>query len=324
MSGGHTRGTRRADRAPQAAEAGHLYADAAVYDVLHRPGTGDEVDALLRIARRHLGHSAGLRWLEPACGSGRYLIELARRKERGGGGHTGVGVDLEPGMVAYAQAAAERAGVVAAAGAGGPESVEPRLRFVAGRMERLSARMIGSKERFDAAFCLINSFRHLMTEGAAREHLRRVLGLLKPGGVYVVGVDLFDPVLSVPSEDVWEGRGGRGGRGRDDGPRAVRVKQFVSYSPPTGAVEGRARREEVYSHLTITWAGGNGGGGGRERDGGTRVEERASTYVLRTYTAAQWAGLLRGAGARAVEVCNADGEPERAKPVGYQLWVLSR
>ena len=39
----------------------------------------------------------------------------------------------------------------------------------------------------DAAYCLINTFRHLLTEQAARAHLECIAGSLRPGGIYVLG-----------------------------------------------------------------------------------------------------------------------------------------
>jgi SAM-dependent methyltransferase len=43
----------------------------------------------------------------------------------------------------------------------------------------------------DAAYCTISTFRHLLTEQAARGHLRCVAGSLRPGGIYVLGLHLL-------------------------------------------------------------------------------------------------------------------------------------
>ncbi|MEO1718089.1 MAG: class I SAM-dependent methyltransferase, partial [Planctomycetota bacterium] len=81
-----------------------LYTDASVYDILHGPGTAEDVDALEAIAAKHAAGAPDV-WLEPACGSGRYLRVAAGR------GHSVVGFDYEAGMVEYARERAERAGV---------------------------------------------------------------------------------------------------------------------------------------------------------------------------------------------------------------------
>ena len=60
----------------------------------------------------------------------------------------------------------------------------------------------------DAAYCTVNTFRHLLTEQAARRHLRCIAGSLRPGGIYVLGLHLLP--LDVDKEDVlrWTTRRG--------------------------------------------------------------------------------------------------------------------
>src|SRR5205809_7232295 len=43
----------------------------------------------------------------------------------------------------------------------------------------------------DAAYCTVNTFRHLLTEQAARDHLERIAISLRPGGIYVLELHLF-------------------------------------------------------------------------------------------------------------------------------------
>src|SRR5207237_1124820 len=43
----------------------------------------------------------------------------------------------------------------------------------------------------DAAYCLINTFRHLVTEEAASAHLACIARSVRPGGVYILGVDVL-------------------------------------------------------------------------------------------------------------------------------------
>ncbi len=190
-----------------------FYEDPRVYDILHASGTADEVDGLERIARLFApGAGAGI-WLEPACGTGRYLRVAARR------GRRVLGFDRSPAMVAYAR---ERVG----AGRGN--------RIIVADMGRFAAKL----PRADFAFCLINTIRHLESDAAMVRHLREMARALRPGGVYAVGLGTTGYGIEPASEDVWEGR--RGG---------CHVKQIVEYLPPRRRVE---RFEQVYSHLVIT------------------------------------------------------------------------
>ena len=259
----------------------HLYADPLVYDVLHRPGTAGEVRGLIRLAERSLERDGPFHWLEPASGTGRYLIELGRQ------GHSGLGLDLSDSMNAFARETAAAAGLAA------------RVRFRTSRMERFTLSRAGpdARGRFDVAFCPINSLRHLHSDRAMLGHFAGVGRALRPGGVYLVGLEVMEPACAAPTEDVWTGRA-----------KGLRVHQFVSYLPP----EADSRREQVVSHLTISHARP------------PRVEHRDSRYALRTYTLAQWTGLVERAGWRVMATADADGRVTSPRAIGYQLWVLAR
>jgi SAM-dependent methyltransferase len=43
----------------------------------------------------------------------------------------------------------------------------------------------------DSAYCLINTFRHLLTEKAARVHLECIASSVRPGGIYVLAMNLL-------------------------------------------------------------------------------------------------------------------------------------
>ena len=256
-----------------------FYHDAEVYDALHAPGTGGEAMVVAKLARRLTGKPRGtLRFYEPACGTGRHLVALARR------GHACVGVDLEPGMVAFAQREAKRTGVA------------ERASFVCGDMTQV---VLDGSERVDAAFCLINSIRHLMSDRAMLAHLRSVRASLLPGGVYIVGIELIEPDLAQPSEDVWSGR-----------KHGVRVKQVVQYLPP----EAGERVETVISTMLVRRVG----------TGGRRGSEQQvdSSYALRTYTPSQWGAIIAKAGLEVAGVFNAEGVPRPKVTIGYYLWAL--
>lgn len=200
-----------------------LYDDALVYDVLHAPGTAQEVDGLEATERRYSKAPRTLAWLEPACGSARHLRLAAKR------GRVVVGIDLEPSMVTFAQARARA------------DRTLRRSRYVVadiadfGRL--IEPRSVGF------AFNLINSIRHLETDRAMLGHFRDVAAALHPKGVYVVGLSATAYGLEQPTEDVWNAK--RGG---------LRVTQVVQYEPPAGGPRG-SRVERVISHLTISRPG---------------------------------------------------------------------
>lgn len=202
-------------------EAG-FYEDPSIYDILHTPGTAREVDGLERIADRFCRTKGGAKgrarntWLEPACGTGRYLRVIAGRGKRA------VGFDASEAMVAYVR---ER----------GARRSTSGIRVFAAAMESF----VGPECRAGSigfAFNLINSFRHLMTDDAALAHLSEMRRALAVGGVYVVGISVTVYGVEHPSEDVWTARRGRTG-----------VTQIVQYEPGTPG----ARVEQVLSHLII-------------------------------------------------------------------------
>lgn len=197
-----------------------FYADPFIYDVLHSPGTADDLSALLRISRRHMVVGKETVFLEPACGSGRYLIGLARK------GYKCIGFDILAPMVEYAARTAE--GLQA-----------PAEFFVASMVGFTLARPMRG---IGVAFNLINTIRHLASDAAMVEHLREVRGVLAPGGIYIVGISLCVYGIEDPSEDVWEG-------GRD----GLTITQVVQYVPAPGPAD---RDEQVISHLTIRESGG--------------------------------------------------------------------
>jgi SAM-dependent methyltransferase len=176
------------------------YAEPALYDALHARGTAAEARALVRLAAAFAPRARGV-WLEPACGTGRLLVALAGMGERA------VGVEIDPGMAAFAAARLRR------------RELSRRARVVVGDMRDVSVAVGTGRVR--AAFCLDNSVRHLRSDAAMVEHLRSVRAALAPGGVYLVGVSLLPEGGGFPSEHVAEGRLGR-----------TAVRQVVEFTPP--------------------------------------------------------------------------------------------
>lgn len=190
------------------------YADPGVYDILHSPHTAGEVDLFQQCARDWEAPRGP--WLEPACGSGRYLRVLASR------GIRATGFDLDENMLAYARDGLRRKDQLA----------QIRLRR-ADMADFLG--QIGTT-RYAVAFNPVNTLRHLHRPQQVAEHLRQIAAALKPGGLYLVGISFSRYDDEEPSEDVWTARRG-----------SCAVRQIVQYLPP----DPRTRMETVYSHLQV-------------------------------------------------------------------------
>ncbi len=270
-----------------------FYADPSIYDILHAPGTADDVRGLIRVVESSpLARVKGA-WLEPACGTGRFLRAVARwygRRSAERSRFRGIGFDLSPAMVAYAD---ERA-----AGAGLAKEL---THFVADMRDFESAAGTVFKDcrpKVAVAFNLINTIRHLETDAAMVAHLRAVGRVLARGGRYIVGLTLSAYGIEEETEDVWVGARGR-----------CKVTQVVQYLPPTGSRGDAARVERVISHMTV------------ERPRG--VEHIDSTYGLRGYNLKQWRDVTAKGGLAIEAVHNAAGEPVDAHEPGYYLFTLA-
>lgn len=266
----------------QRSQAG-IYADPLVYDVLHAEDTARDARVVEKLVRRYVPGAAtasGLRLLEPASGSGRYLLALAKR------GHTAIGIDLDAGMLAFAAA---RAKALAARSPG-----------LAARVKGIRADMRGfpaPRPACHAAFNPINSIRHLLSDAAMLAHFAAIGRSLRPGGIYIVGIELIDRETQQTTEDVWSGKRGK-----------LSVHQLISYLTPD-LHGGHIRREQVVSSITVSHAG-------------IPVRQIDSTYWLRTYTPGEWSALLQKAGWTTIAQHASSGAAWSGKPFGYRLFVL--
>ncbi len=187
------------------------------YDAIFDEGTDQEADFLEAAFERHATvRPRGVRKaLEPACGSGRLVVELARR------GWEVTGFDASRPMLDFAQ---ERLG---------QEALEARL--LEGRMERFA---LG--RGFHLAHCLVSTFKYLLTEDDAVGHLRSVARALAPGGIYVLGFHLSDYHDPEVDRERWTAE-------RD----GARVSCTIQGWPP----DRRTRREKVRSRLKVVQGG---------------------------------------------------------------------
>ncbi|MCH5373048.1 MAG: class I SAM-dependent methyltransferase [Planctomycetes bacterium] len=153
------------------------------YDLAFKSETREEADFIEAACRKYC-RFAVRRLVEPACGSGRLVAELAAR------GYQLAGFDLS----------------------------EPSLKYLRRRLARrgLTAQVFQADmadfqldRPADAAFCTFDGFRHLLTEDAARRHLQCVSDSLRPGGIYILGFHLLPPDADEECTERWTERHGR-------------------------------------------------------------------------------------------------------------------
>jgi SAM-dependent methyltransferase len=147
------------------------------YDVAFQGDTQREADFVEAAGRKYCPFPVK-KILEPACGTGRLVRELAAR------GHRLTGFDLN----------------------------RPSLDFLRERLKERGLRartFVGDMADFhlpspvDVAFCTVNTFRLLLTEDAARRHLECVAASLRTGGIYILGFHLLPPDVSEESTERW-------------------------------------------------------------------------------------------------------------------------
>lgn len=135
------------------------------FDMVFRDETAVEV-AFFNEAFTRFSNIPVRRLLEPGCGSGRLVAEMAAR------GYQLTGLDLSQPMLDYLQRRLSRRGL--------------KADLVLGDMTSMSF-----ARKFDSAFCTFNTFRHLIREDDAIGHLRSVAKNLRRGGIYLLGFHLI-------------------------------------------------------------------------------------------------------------------------------------
>ena len=244
------------------------------YDIVFQARTWREADFIEAACRKYCPFDAR-RFLEPACGSGRLITALAAR------GYQVAGFDLSRRALSYLRRQLTRR----------------RLPAETFKAEMSDFRLGRSA---DAAYCFVNTFRHLLTEQAARGHLECIGGSLRPGGIYVLGMNLL------PSDvDHWKAERRTERRRKTK----VTVTQRVLRS------DRRRRIEDVQVCLTA-------------RRGSKEFRLRHA-FQLRTYTPRQFRRLL--ASVPSLELCDVyDFRYDIERPsalndeMAYTVFVLTR
>jgi SAM-dependent methyltransferase len=153
------------------------------YDLAFRSETALEADFIEAACRKYCPFAVR-RLLEPACGTGRLIVELSRR------GYAMSGFDLSEAAIRYCSTRLVR--------------------------KRLSAELFAAdmtdfrtQRSVDAAYNTFNSFRHLLTEDSARSHLQSVARSVRRNGLYILGFHLLPPDASEECIERWTEQSGR-------------------------------------------------------------------------------------------------------------------
>ncbi len=156
-----------------------LYSLPLYYDIAFSWNLEPELDVFEGIFERHVPGSVH-RILEPACGTGRFLIALPER------GYRVTGYDSCPLMVEYARSRMEEAAVT--------------------RADVIEADMVYAPivpDGYDAALNSINSLGYLLTDREIVAHFRRSGMTLRPGGIYIAHLSCAHEG-PLPPGDTWE------------------------------------------------------------------------------------------------------------------------
>jgi len=223
-----------------ATETRDWYDTPLYYDIIFDSDTPKE-GAFLQALHERFGRDGKSRQLlEPACGSGRLASEMARR------GWQVSGFDGNARMLDFAKDRLKQQGLKAKLWEDWMQSFElPRAQC------------------FDFAHCLVSTFKYLLTEKAALACLQRTAAVLKPGGLFALGVHLTDYRQAKEEHERW---------------LAERGGIHVTCNTHTWPADRRKRLEDLRTRLTI------------RHDGRQHVQE--TRWQFRTYSAAQMRALL--------------------------------
>lgn len=148
------------------------------FDMVFRDETLEEV-AFFEKAFERFADGDVNRLLEPGCGSGRLVAAMASR------GYQVTGLDLSTAMLRYLNNRLKRRRLSA--------------KTVLGDMTAMQF-----DQPFDAAFCTFNTFRHLLDEKTAIQHLRNLADYVRRGGIYILGFHIIPEDADEECTERWK------------------------------------------------------------------------------------------------------------------------
>ncbi len=155
-------------------------------------------------------------------------------------------------------------------------------------------------KKFDAAFCTVDTFRHLLNERQAENHLVQVANSLKKNGIYILGLHLLNDSKVNNKVIRWTNR--RGG---------LTVKTSMTMLE----LDRKKRREILKVVLSPSTS--------------VKKENHTSIYPLRTYTLKQLNRLLEKSGVfKIIEVFDEYYDIEKPVVLGsssdYAVFILKK
>jgi SAM-dependent methyltransferase len=168
---------KKKKKAKNAVQIADWYDYPQYFDMVFRDETAMEVE-FFEEAFKRFATGKVKRVLEPGCGSGRLVTEMAAR------GYQVSGIDLSTRSLRYLQKRLDRRGLKA-------------------KLYESDFTNIDLPDQFDAAFCTFNTFRHLTDEASAVSHLKSVAKHLRPGGLYILGFHILPPDVSESCIERW-------------------------------------------------------------------------------------------------------------------------
>ena len=176
-----------------------LYNYPKYYDLVFGSDWGSELEFLKAAFAKH-GSGKTRRLLEPGCGTGRLMYRLAQA------GYQVAGNDLAAPAVEYCNDRLERHGFPRTAVVG--DMCDFTVKDFPGPKKSAPKGPRKSAPKFDAAFNMINTFRHLPSEDHARRHLECIAAALRKGGLYLLGLHLTPTRGEAMDEEHWHARRG--------------------------------------------------------------------------------------------------------------------
>ena len=207
------------------------------YDLVYGSDWQAEIDFFVAVFDRWVEFPVK-RVFEPACGTGRLLFRLAKM------GYQVSGIDLNEASIEFCNHRLQRLGL------------EPTAAIADITDFQLA-------EPAHAAFNTINSFRHLVEQQPAINHLRCVANALVPDGVYILGLHLTPEKGDPITEESWSSQQGH---------LAVNTTMWLDHGDIDQRYEDYIMRFDVYTPTKQF-----------------RIED---TVRFRTYTANEFFGLL--------------------------------
>lgn len=147
------------------------------WDLAFGEDTEMEADFVVQAVQKYCDFQPGTVY-EPGCGGGRLVVELASR------GIDVIATDTSQASIDYAQQ-------------------QLANRELTAKLYCADMTEFQIPASVDAAYCLVNTFRHLLTEEAAVRHLKSIASGLRQGGLYLLGLHLFPPDADTEDNEEW-------------------------------------------------------------------------------------------------------------------------